>query len=83
MEKSVNINPVSWDLAPGPDELSAMRTHLVDAGIRELPYPFQSALSLTSDIDCSNTEHFKGHIGQIVHEHGLDFGDSVWLQTKK
>lgn len=81
MESSATINAVSWDLAPEEQALEQMHVDLNRSGVRPLPYPFRSALALTSDIDRSNTRHFRALTGQIVARHGLDFGDSVWLQA--
>jgi hypothetical protein len=76
-----DVRPVSWDLHPSADDLRETRRRLAEAGVREFPYPFKTAFAITSDIDRSNRRHFAGYVGQIVRDHGLDFGDSVWLQT--
>ena len=70
-------SPVSWDLAPTQEELNAIHTLLREKGIRVWPYPFEIAFAVTSDIDRSQTNLFKAYTGQVVNEHGLDFGDSV------
>ena len=48
-------------------------------GLRPLPYPFASAVSIVSDLDGTNRERYDGYVGQLVGDLGLDFGDSTWL----
>lgn len=52
-------------------------------GLRELPYPFEAAIAVDSDIDRSNRRHYSGYVGQLVDDLGLDFGDSVWLHSNR
>ena len=62
-----------------PEEFQAS---LDRAGIRLMPYPFDSALAVASDVDGSSRERFDGYTGMLVHELGLDFGDSAWLHWR-
>ncbi len=61
------------------EEADAVRALLATKGVRSLPYPFASALSVVSDVDASRRHRYDGYIGQLVAELGLDFGDSIWL----
>ena len=47
-----------------------------------MPYPFDSAFAVASDVDGSSRERFDGYTGMLVHELGLDFGDSAWLHWR-
>lgn len=58
---------------------AAMLATLEAKGIRLLPYPFDSALAVVSDIDVSCKAAIEGYVGTLVRQLGLDFGDSIWL----
>ncbi len=47
--------------------------------MRMLPYPFGAALAVTSDVDFCNRDRYTYYVGALVEQHGLDFGDSIWL----
>jgi len=47
--------------------------------LRDFPFPFASALSIVSDVDGSTRPNYVAYVGQLVHQLGLDFGDSAWL----
>jgi len=64
-------------------ESEALRAVLATHGVRILPYPFASALSIVSDVDSSRRHRYEGYIGEIVDDLGLDFGDSIWLSWFK
>lgn len=55
---------------------------LKSAGVRLMPYPFDSAMAVASDIDGSSRETFNGYTRMLVHQLGLDFGDSAWLHWR-
>ncbi len=75
------IRPLTWDLHIGTAELRRRLDGLSAAGVRKWPYPFRSVAAITSDIDRANRTHYRAYIDQMVRDHGLDFGDSVFLQT--
>lgn len=64
---------------PTIPELAGMAETAGDAGVRTVPYPFDNAMTVTSDIDKSNREKYEAYIGALVKDFGFDFGDSVWL----
>ncbi len=75
------------DLAPAPftnrlglsaEEREAARRRLEAAGVRALPYPFASAMSVISDCDGSSRSRYQAYVGAFTSR-GLDFGDSTWL----
>lgn len=49
--------------------------------VRAFPYPFESALTIVSDVDGASRARYEGYVGDIVRKLGLDFGDSTWLRT--
>jgi len=51
-------------------------------GIRKFPYPFSSALTITSDTDCTTRLRYSLYIKELVDVRGLDFGDSCWLAAQ-
>lgn len=59
----------------------AISRKMHQTGIRELPYPFDNSFGVTSDTDLSARKSFKAYVGELVNDHGLDFGDSVWLHS--
>ncbi len=80
---SASAKPLSWDLHIDGEELSRRLAALQSAGIRKWPYPFRSVGAVTSDIDRANRTHYRAYIDQMVRDHGLDFGDSVFLHTNE
>ena len=74
-----SIPSLSKNGAPCQEEVQRLRTELQAAGMRELPYPFRAAIALASDVDKSTVYRFGKYVGQLVKQHGLDFGDSCWL----
>lgn len=78
-------------LPPGPfapaRPVSAVDSQVFDealaaAAVRALPYPFDSAMAVASDIDGSSRETFTAYTRMLVHDLGLDFGDSAWLHWR-
>lgn len=63
-----------------PAEENDLRQLLADKGVRLLPYPFASAVSVVSDVDASRRARYDGYVGMLVGELGLDFGDLTWLR---
>lgn len=78
-----DLKPVCYSQYPTSAEIDAFEHAIALAGIREYPYPFNSAFAVTSDIDRSNRQRYAGYVGALVRDNGLDFGDSVWLQTNQ
>lgn len=74
--------PFSSKLPASPLPADAFESSLEAAGIRLLPYPFDSAFAVASDVDGSSRETFDGYTNMLVHELGLDFGDSSWLHWR-
>jgi hypothetical protein len=75
-------------LAPGPltdqlgfseDERARVRARLEALGVRALPYPFSSAMSVLSDCDGSSRPRYEAYLDAFSRL-GLDFGDSTWLR---
>ncbi len=64
---------------PTRSQVARQRRAIAAAGMRALPYPFSSALALTSDCDFTSRPHHSAYVGELVERHGLDFGDSLWL----
>lgn len=62
------------------DEESHLRKKLAVLGIRLLPFPFGSAISIVSDVDGSRRSRYDAYVRQLVHQLGFDFGDSTWLR---
>jgi len=48
-------------------------------GIRTYPTPFESAIAIVGDVDGSSTPFYRNYMGRIVHDLGLDHGDSIHL----
>lgn len=61
-----------------PDELAEVRADMKVLGLRDLPYPFSSALSILSDCDGSSLREYEAYVDAFIRL-GLDFGDSTWL----
>ncbi|MDD5218202.1 MAG: hypothetical protein PHS88_08900, partial [Candidatus Omnitrophica bacterium] len=72
--------PLSFRFSAGED-IDACRKRMAASGIREYPFPFQSALAITSDIDRSNRERYQAYMRQIVLQYGFDFDSSTWLHS--
>ncbi|MGI9168818.1 MAG: hypothetical protein ACR2FH_01390 [Caulobacteraceae bacterium] len=71
--------PLSGALAFTGDELDRARAELAAKGIRELPWPFASAISVVSDADGTNRARYDAYCGAFLAL-GLDFGDSTFLR---
>jgi len=78
---------VDGELAPAPytaklgrsaEERAATSRRLEAAGVRALPYPFASAMSVVSDCDGSSRMRYEAYVAAFT-DRGLDFGDSTWL----
>lgn len=67
--------------ALGDAAKAAMLATLDAKGIRLLPYPFDSALAVVSDIDASCKVAIQNYVGTLVRRLGFDFGDSIWLTS--
>ncbi|MGI8839923.1 MAG: hypothetical protein ACR2F8_03920 [Caulobacteraceae bacterium] len=76
-----------FDLAPAPftsrfgrsaEACDQARLRLAAAGVRALPYPFASAMSIISDCDGSSRPRYQAYVESFISR-GLDFGDSTWL----
>lgn len=74
--------PFSSELPASPLSADALEASLDAVGIRLLPYPFASAFAVASDVDGSSRETFDGYTNMLVHDLGLDFGDSSWLHWR-
>ena len=64
---------------PSRQDEARLRAAVAEAGIREFPFPFRSAIAVASDIDRSTRTNYQRYVGQLVREHGLDFGDSAYV----
>lgn len=62
-----------------PDAVSKQAAALAARGIRPFPFPFGSALAIVSDIDHAERSDYEGYVSALVHDAGLDFGDSCFL----
>ncbi len=71
--------PYSSELGLSLGERKAVEQALADKGIRQLPYGFDSAVAVVSDVDGSTRARYAGYVGMLVDELGLDFGDSSWM----
>ncbi|MDD5671499.1 MAG: sulfotransferase domain-containing protein, partial [Candidatus Omnitrophica bacterium] len=67
--------------APEPEKKQRFRNHSEIVGLREFPFPFESALAITSDTDRTNRTRYRAYMKQLVQNGGLDFGDSAWLHS--
>jgi len=76
------VGPLTDQHAMSDGDAKAAEHRLRDRQIRLLPYPFGSALAIVSDVDGSSRERYRGYVGLLVEELGLDFGDSTWLRWK-
>jgi hypothetical protein len=70
-----------------PNSLSAkekaqLRRSNALAGLRELPFPFGSAIAIVSDVDASSRARYDAYAGTLVSQLGFDFGDSTWLRWR-
>ncbi len=74
-----NTDPFTHLNVPAPDEHKAWQKQLKKQGVRLLPPPLGHGVAVLSDIDDSNRERSSLYHGQLIEEHGLDFGDSMWL----
>lgn len=72
---------VDWSLDIDPAISSVLENRMEQAKIRVLPYPFDGAVTITSDTDRSTPEIVKAYIRQFTEEHGMDFSDSTWIQN--
>lgn len=75
--RAVNLQPV-----PTRADQAALDEQLQRLGVRPFPYPFASALTITSDTDCTTRDRYNTYTECIVNVHGLDFGDSCWLTAQ-
>jgi hypothetical protein len=71
--------PFTHELGLSADERASLRRRLDALGLRVLPYPFSSAMSVVSDCDASNRPRYEAYVAAFTRR-GLDFGDSTWLQ---
>ncbi len=62
------------------EKKAATQSALERQGVRLLPYPFASAVSVVSDLDSSSRQRYGAYVGMLVDKLGLDFGDSTWLR---
>jgi len=78
---------IDSELVPGPytdrlglpaEERAEARRRMEALGVRALPYPFASAMSVVSDCDGSNRDRYEAYVRSFT-DRGLDFGDSSWL----
>jgi len=60
-------------------EIERVRAELAAKGIRELPYPFSSAISIVSDADSTKRIRYDAYCDAFLGL-GLDFGDSTFLR---
>jgi hypothetical protein len=60
-------------------ERGALEERIAKAGIRYLPFPFNSSVAINSDTDTTSAVTYRLYNRQIVDQYGLDFGDSCWL----
>ena len=74
---------MNWNLDVDLPTARALEGQLISAGIRILPFPFNAAVTITSDTDRSNAASFTAYTDLFNRQHGLDFGDSMWLQTNR
>jgi hypothetical protein len=75
----ISTDPFTHLNVPTPDQNKAWRAQLDRQGVRLLPPPFGHGVAVLSDIDDSDRERSGLYHGQLIEEHGLDFGDSMWL----
>jgi hypothetical protein len=73
--------PAPWSHAfrLGSQQKAGLQQALAAKGVRALPFPFASALSIVSDVDDASRACYDAYVGLLVRELGLDFGDSTWL----
>jgi len=64
------------------DDLENHKVQNAQVGLRTMPYPFSSAVSIVSDLDGTTKSRFYAYTEQLVDQFGLDFGDSYWLQWR-
>ena len=60
-------------------EKQVIYTQLAQCGIRNVPYPFDHALSIVNDNDRAQRQDYETYRDQIIYKYGLDFGDSCKL----
>jgi len=74
----------SVNLRPFPSEFvkDQQARNIESAGLRWLPYPFWSVITVTNDADASTWEHNHQYAGMLAGHHGLDFGDSAFLSSR-
>ncbi|MCC7410754.1 MAG: carboxypeptidase regulatory-like domain-containing protein [Gammaproteobacteria bacterium] len=75
-QKTVNLLPL-----PSVAQREQMACWQQRAGMRRWPFPFASAMAITSDTDFTNRDRYRSCIAALVEAHGLDFGDSLWLTS--
>jgi len=75
----LNEDPFTHLNIPTPEQRAAWLDELARQGVRLLPPPFGHGVAVLSDIDDSDRERSGLYHGQLIEEHGLDFGDSMWL----
>lgn len=81
-ERPLAPGPFSQERPVCPLSQDALESRLKGSGIRLMPYPFESAIAVASDVDGSDRNTFDGYTRMLVHELGLDFGDSAWLHWR-
>ncbi len=64
-------------MATGDDVLTDT---IDDDFVRAMPFGFDSAMAIVSDVDASTQPLYEAYVGQLVNQYGLDFGDSSWLR---
>jgi hypothetical protein len=88
-DSASDLPSLTFDGAPSPFfkdhvytrfEEKKARANLAAKDIRLMPFPFNSALAIVSDLDGSQRPQYEAYTGQLIGRLGLDFGDSTWLQ---
>ncbi len=77
------LRPFAEEGWPEKHEKERMRAQMQEAGMREFPFPFDSAMAIASDVELSCRNHYAAYTDQLVKRHGLDFGDSAWLHWNR
>lgn len=72
--------PFSHENALSATCSARLHSELEAVGVRLYPYPFFAAASVVNDVDSSLRSRYDAYLEALVHNLGLDFGDSIWLQ---
>ncbi len=56
-----------------------IQDRVANAGLRPMPYPCSTLVSIASDLDGSYRAHYCVYMDVLTGSGGMDFGDSIWL----